>query len=92
MDVRAEVYSFWKEGRKLVGRTNKWIEGKFKSSINAKDGHAISNCVDPRERRVLEFVVPILYPEKSNRVTKVVGNTIFGALVGEYKVNWGQII
>ena len=33
-----------------------------------------------------------MYPEKQNRVTKAVGNTIFGALAGEYKVNWGQVI
>ena len=49
----------------------------------------MSDCVDPKERRVLEFVVPILYPEKSGRVTKEIGNTIFGALAGEYKVKWG---
>ena len=40
----------------------------------------------------MEFVVPILYPEKPGRVTKEVGNTIFGALAEEYPVNWGQLI
>ena len=49
------------------------------------------DCVDPRKRRVLEFVVPILYPEKPNQVTKEVGNTIFGTLSSEYKVSWGQV-
>ena len=48
--------------------------------------------VDPRERRVLEFVIPILYLEKLNRVTKTMGNTIFGALSGVWKVSWGQVI
>ena len=83
----AEVYNFQKEGRKLAGRTDKWVEGKFKTSINPKNGHAVSDYIDPRERRILEFVVPILYPEKHNKVTKVVGNTIFSTLIGEYKVN-----
>ena len=73
-------------------RTNIWINGKFDSSINPKDGYAMSDCVNPRERRVLEFVVPIMYPEKPGRVTKEIGNTIFGALSGEYKVTWGQIL
>ena len=68
------------------------MEGKFDSSINTKDGHAVSDCKDPRERRVLEFVVPILYPEKLGRITKELGNTIFGALAGEHKVSWGQLI
>ena len=68
-----------------AGRTRTWIDGKFKTSINPKDGHAVSDCIDPRERRILEFVVPILYPEKPGKVTKEIGNTIFGALNGEYK-------
>ena len=52
----------------------------------------MSDCIDPREKRVLEFVIPILYPKKLNRVTKEVGNTVFGALSGEYKVSWGQVL
>ena len=79
----AEVYSFWKEGRIRAQRIDTWINRKFDSSINPKDGYVVSDYVDPKERRVLEFVVPILYPEKSGRVTKEIGNTIFGALSGE---------
>ena len=70
-------------------KTKTWMDGKFKTSINPKHGHAVSDCIDPREKRILEFVIPILYPEKPNKVTKEIGNTIFGALSGEYKVNWG---
>ena len=92
MDLWAEVYSFRKEGRERAGRTNKWVDDKFNTSINPKNGHTISDCINPRKRRVLEFVVPILYPEKSSRVTKKIGNTIFGALAEEYKVSWGQLI
>ena len=88
-DCWAEVYSFRKEGRVKARRNDTSINGKFDSSIDSKDRYAVSNCIDPRKRRVLEFVVPILYPEKSGRVTKEIGNTIFGALAGEYKVNWG---
>ena len=87
-----EVYSFRKEGRTVAGRTNQWIDGKFGSPINSKDGHTVDDCVNPRERRILEFVVPIIYLEKPKQVTKVVGNTIFCSLSGEYKVNWGQVI
>ena len=76
----------------MAGRTDRWINGKFRSPINSKDGHFVEDCVDPRERRILEFVVPIIYPEKPKHVTKVVGNTIFGSLSGEYVVNWGQVI
>ena len=75
-----------------VGRTGTWINGKFKTSINPKDGHAVSDCIDPREKRVLEFVISILYLEKPSRVTKEIGNTVFGTLSGEYKVSWGRVI
>ena len=91
-DLWAEVYGFRKEGRMKAQRNDTWINGKFDSSIDPKNGYAVSNIIDPRERRVLEFVVPILYPEKPGRVTKEIGNTIFRALCGEYKVSWGQIL
>ena len=91
-DSWAEVYNFQKQGRMRAGWTVTWIDGKFKTSINPTDGHAVSNCIDPRKKRVLEFVIPILYPEKLGRVTKEISNTMFGALSGEYKVSWGQVI
>ena len=75
-----------------AGRTGTWVTGKFRQDIDPKDGHAVSDCIDAREKRVLEFVVPILYPEKPGRVTKEIGNTIFGSLSGEYRVSWGQVI
>ena len=91
MDLWAEVYSFRKEGRMKARRTDTWINGKFNSSINPKDRYTMSDCVDLRKRRVLEFVIPILYPEKWGRVTKEIVNTIFGA-AREYKVSWRQMI
>src|SRR5579875_1743502 len=91
-DLWADVYGFKKEGRARCSRMEPWINGKFRLDIDAKDGHAVCDCIDPRERRVLEFVVPILYPEKPNRVTKEIGNTIFGSLSGKVKIKWGQLI
>ena len=52
----------------------------------------VAECVDLRERRVLEFVVPIQYLEKPSKVMLTVENTIFGALSGVRKVNWGLVI
>ena len=90
-DSQAEVYNFWKEGKGMAGRTNKLTDTKFRTSINPKDGHAIADCVDPREKRVLEFVMLILYPKKPSHVILTMGNTIFGALSRDRKVNWGQV-
>ena len=41
---------------------------------------------------MLEFLIPILYPEKSTRVTVTVENTIFGALMEDRLVDWGLLI
>ena len=91
-DSWAEVYGFKKEGRMVAGQTDRWINGKFRFPINLKDGHAVDDCIDPKERRILEFVVPLIYPEKPKQVTKLVGNTICGSLSGQYTVHWGQVI
>jgi hypothetical protein len=91
-ELWADVYGFKKEGRARCTRMERWIDGKFRADIDAKDGHAVCDCIDPREKRVLEFVVPILHPEKPNRVTKEIGNTVFGALSGQVKIKWGQFI
>ena len=76
----------------MVGRTNKLVDGKFRTSINPKDGHVVAEYVDPREKRVLEFIVPIMYPEKLDKVILIVGNTIFGALSKIKKISWGQVL
>ena len=87
-----EVYGFLKEGEGMASRTDRFIEGKFSARVNPKDGFAVADCRDGRARRVLEFLVPLLYPEKPTRVIITVGNTIFGALSGERPVDWGQIM
>ena len=40
---------------------------------------------------MLEFLVPIVHPDKPTRVTRTIGNTIFGALSGERPVDWAKI-
>ena len=64
----------------------------FSGRVYPKDGHAIVDCKYPRVKRVLEFLVPLLYPEKPTRVTITVRNTIFGALSGERPVDWGIVV
>ena len=76
----------------MASRTDQFIDGKFSGRVNPKDGYAVADCKEARARRVLEFLVPLLYPEKSTRVTITVGNTIFGALSGERPIDWGLIV
>ena len=76
----------------MASRTDRFIDGMFSGKVNPKDGYAVTDCRDPRVRRLLEFLVSLLYPEKPTRVTIMVGNTIFGALSGERPVDWGVVV
>ena len=76
----------------MASRTNRFIDGKFSGRVNPKDGYAVVDCKEPRARKVLEFLKPLLYPEKPTRVTITVGNTIFGALSRERPVDWGVVV
>ena len=77
-----KVYGFVREGEGMASRTDRFIDGMFSGCVNPKDGYAVVNCKYPRVKRVLEFLVPLLYSEKPTRVTIIVGNTIFEALSG----------
>ena len=67
-------------------------EGKFANPSHPKDGYSLLECTNLRARWVLEFLVPILYPEKPTRVTVTMGNTIFGAYTREWEVDWALVI
>jgi hypothetical protein len=91
-EVWREVYNFSAGGGGLAGWKDEYVRDCFKELPNPKDGYSIEDCTDPRHRRMLAFLTPIIYPEKLNRITVTLGNTIFGALIGGRKVNWAKII
>ena len=82
------MYGFAREGEGMASQTDWFIDGKFFGRVNPiEDGYAVVDCKESRARRVLEFLVPLLYLEKPTRVTITVENTIFGALSGERPVD-----
>ena len=87
-----EVYGFpiFDKGMAIQGEN--FIEGKFTHPPHPKDGYPLPDCKDSRARRVLEFLIPILYPKKLARITITIGNTIFGAYIGERMVDWALVI
>ena len=91
-DMWAETYDFIQEGYGWATRTDKYVQDRFTGKIHRNNGYEIDACKDRRERQVLAFLIPILYPLKPEQVTITVGNTIFGAFTGERPVNWAQII
>ena len=77
----------------MTTRGEKYAEGKFAHPLHPKDGYPLPECTkDPRARRLLEFLVPIFYPQKPTQVTVSVGNTIFGAYIGKREVDWTVVM
>jgi hypothetical protein len=64
-----EVYHFGKGGGGLAGRKDEYVKECFRDLPSPKDGYSIDDCKDPRHKRLLAFLVPIVYPEKPNRIT-----------------------
>jgi hypothetical protein len=92
-DTWARVYGFQRGvGEGWACRKDGLFAGKFRGEVDPKQGLHPSNCRDPRERRVLEFLMPILNPEKPKRISLTMANTMFGALSGVRLVNWGLLI
>ena len=89
--VWREVYNFLPGGGGMANRTDQYVEGKFLHKADPKDGFPVRECRDARERRLLEFLVPIVHPNKPTRVTRTLGNTVFGALGGERPIDWAKI-
>ena len=89
----AKVYGFQKEvGERWAGWKDGLFLGKFKGEVDPKEGLHPTNCRNARERRVLEFLMPILNPEKSKRISLTMANTLFGAMSGVRPVKWGLLI
>ena len=75
----------------MANWTDLYIEGKFRNDADPKDGFLVRDCRDSREHRLLEFPVPIVHLDKPTRVTRTIGNMIFGALSGDRPVDWGKV-
>ena len=90
-----KVYSFPIRGKGMAIREEKYTEGKFTHPPHPKDRSLLPDCKDPRARRLLEFLVPIFYLEKLMRVTVTIGNTNFGAYIGEREdgpIDWALMM
>ena len=46
---------------------NCYLDGKFSIQVNPKDGFVLLDCENVKGCRILEFLVPILYPKKGNQ-------------------------
>ena len=83
----SKAYSFGTEGKGLCARNKDFTQGKFHHPVHSKDGYLTEDYKDPRARRVLEFLIPILLPDKGARVTVGVASTILGCFENKRAVD-----
>ena len=75
-----------------AGLRGTFYAGKFRGDNDPKEGFHPGNCRSKRERRVLEFLLPILNPDKPKRISLIMANTLLGAMFGSRLINWGLLI
>ena len=81
------AYGFGTNEQRVCGRGEDFTVGRFNHPVHSKDGYLIADCKDPRARRVLEFLVPILLPDKGARVTVGIASTILGCFENQRAVD-----
>ena len=82
-EVWVDVYGFApRRGEGWANQKDTYFVRKFRMEHDPKDGFHPGDCRNPRECRVIEFLLPILYPEKPKRLSIMMANIIFGALSG----------
>ena len=90
-ELSRDTYEFPSGGSGLSNRMKGYHEGRFIHQVDPKDGYSVGDCRKYRQRRLLEFLVSIVHPDKPTRVMIMIGNTIFGALDKGREVDWGVV-
>ena len=86
--VWARVYGFPRgSGEEWTGRRDGLFAAKFRANLDPKGGFHPGSCRNLRERRVLEFLRPILNLDKPKGISVTMANTLFGAMSGVRPVN-----
>ena len=76
-DIWNRVYKFPRGvGEGWAGRRDGLFAMKFRADPDPKDGFHPGNCRNLRERRVLEYLMPILNPDKPKRTSLTMANTL----------------
>lgn len=88
-----EVYGFKVDnGQGLCSRKVKVVKDLFGGGPDSHDGYKVENCNEIRIKTVLEFLAPIINPDKPLRLQVRLANTIVGAFRGVIEVDWGVLI
>lgn len=79
------------KGESLAPRLENTTKPFWTLKINAHEVEA-RYCIDEELKVVLKFLVSIVYPEKPNRVTMLVGSIVIATYKGNFQIYWAEII
>jgi hypothetical protein len=68
-----------------------WVKERF-SRLSEKDGFKVEHCKTPREKRLLQFLVPILSPDKPTTITIKLAKGIYSPLHYNKTIGWGILV
>lgn len=97
LDLISKVYRSPSEGRGLQDGETPYksaVESKFQPGTwRRRNGWVVSNCVDSINfGLVIDFLIPILNPEKQARVSLALATTVLVSLEEKEQINWTQIL
>jgi hypothetical protein len=90
-ELIAQVYHLPLDGQGMILTKENHIAPYFKCKIDSKGGWKVSQCQDSRMRAIFAFMIPLIHPDKSRRVTIKIGNTIEAAYQSKKKISWATI-
>jgi hypothetical protein len=68
-----------------------WVKDRF-TRLSDKDGFKVEHCKTPREKRLLQFLVPIFSPDKPTTITIKLAKGIYSALHYKKTIRWGIVV
>lgn len=69
-----------------------FLESKFTTTANPKDGYCLNVPRDPRAKLVLRFLNPIFHPQKPKRIISKWAATFFGAMWKKIIVDSAELV
>jgi hypothetical protein len=79
------------EGKELPPRKSNMAEQYFSGKPSGGDGWKLTDCSHQELREVLEFLIPLLNPNKPRRVTVQVASAVADCLINGTKYSWAKI-
>ena len=87
LPISGQPWGFDKKGQ----GDSDWVKDRF-TSLSEKDGFRVEDCRIGREKRLLQFLVPIFSPDKPTTIVIKLAKCIYSALLHGKKVGWGIIV